>query len=34
MRLLEVEGVEKFDASWSAVGAELERSLSETGAAA
>jgi transaldolase len=34
MRLLEVEGIEKFDASWTAVGAELDRSLSETGAAA
>ena len=31
MQLLEVEGIEKFDASWIAVGAELERSLGETG---
>ena len=31
MQLLEVEGVEKFDASWIAVGAELERSLGKTG---
>ena len=31
MRLLEVEGIEKFDASWLAVGAELDRSLGTTG---
>jgi transaldolase len=31
MQLLEVEGVEKFDSSWVAVGAELERSLGRTG---
>jgi len=31
MQLLEVEGVEKFDSSWVAVGDELERSLGRTG---
>jgi transaldolase len=31
MQLLEVEGVEKFDASWITVGAELERSLGRAG---
>jgi transaldolase len=31
MQLLEVEGVEKFDASWIAVGAELERRLGKKG---
>jgi transaldolase len=31
MQLLEVEGVDKFDASWIAVGAELERSLGKAG---
>jgi transaldolase len=30
MQLLEVEGVEKFDSSWVAVGDELERSLGRT----
>jgi hypothetical protein len=30
MQLLEVEGVEKFDASWVAVGDELQRSLGKT----
>jgi transaldolase len=29
MQLLEVEGVEKFDASWVAVGDEVQRSLSK-----
>ena len=31
MQLLEVEGVEKFDASWDDVGQELERSLATIG---
>jgi transaldolase len=31
MHVLEVEGVEKFDASWSAVGAELKSSLNKSG---